>query len=105
MPDKNYYVYIMTNFANTTFYIGVTSNLIKRIYEHENKIIRGFTSKYNLKKLVYFEETSDVNSALTREKQLKNWHRDWKINLIKSKNTNFTDLHSTLITDPETSSV
>ena len=104
MPDKNYYVYIMTNFANTTFYIGVTSNLIKRIYEHENKIIRGFTSKYNLKKLVYFEETSDVNSALTREKQLKNWHRDWKINLIKSKNTNFADLHSTLITDPETSS-
>ena len=104
MPDKNYYVYIMTNFANTTFYIGVTSNLIKRIYEHENKIIRGFTSKYNLKKLVYFEETSDVNSALTREKQLKNWHRDWKINLIKSKNPNFADLHSTLITDPETSS-
>ena len=104
MPDKNYYVYIMTNFANTTFYIGVTSNLIKRIYEHENKIIRGFTSKYNLKKLVYFEETSDVNSALTREKQLKNWHRDWKINLIKSKNTNFADLHSTLITDAETSS-
>ena len=104
MPDKNYYVYIMTNFANTTFYIGVTSNLIKRIYEHENKIIRGFTSKYNLKKLVYFEETSDVNSALTREKQLKNWHRDWKINLIKSKNPNFADLHSTLIIDAETGS-
>ena len=101
---RAYYVYIMTNFTNTTFYIGVTGNLIKRIHEHKNKIIKGFTDKYNLKKLVYFEETSDVNSALTREKQLKNWHRDWKINLIKSKNQNFADLYSTLITDAETSS-
>ena len=103
MPSKNYYIYIMTNFTNTTFYIGVTSNLIKRVYEHKNKAIEGFTSKYNLNKLIYFEETSDIDSAITREKQLKNWHREWKINLIKKENPKFTDLYLTL-TDPETSS-
>ena len=89
---KQYYVYILTNFTNTTFYIGVTNNLIKRIYEHKNKLVKGFSDKYNLKKLVYFEETNDINSAIRREKQLKNWHRGWKINLIKSKNPNFEDL-------------
>ena len=89
---KSYYVYILTNFNDTTFYIGVTNNLTKRIYEHKNKLMKGFSNKYNLKKLVYFEETNDINSAIRREKQLKNWHREWKINLIKSKNPNFEDL-------------
>ena len=89
---KSYYVYILTNFNDTTFYIGVTNNLTKRIYEHKNKLMKGFSDKYNLKKLVYFEETNDINSAIRREKQLKNWHREWKINLIKSKNPNFEDL-------------
>lgn len=92
---KIYHVYIITNFNNTTFYIGITNDLTRRIYEHKNKTIKGFSSKYNLKKLVYFEETSDINSAIVREKQLKNWHRDWKINLIKSINPNFEDLSET----------
>ena len=94
--SKNYYVYIITNFNNTTFYIGVTNDLTRRIYEHKNKLIKGFSAKYNLKKLVYFEETSDINSVITREKQLKNWHRVWKVNLIKKENPNFIDLSKNL---------
>ena len=89
---KNYYVYILTNYEETTFYIGVTSNLLKRVYEHKNKSIEGFSSKYNLSKLVYFEETNSVISAIEREKQLKRWHRQWKLNLIKEANPNFDDL-------------
>ena len=73
---KQYYVYIMTNFANTTFYIGVTNDLRRRVLEHKNKIVEGFTSKYNIDKLVYFEGTEDLEAALNREKQLKRWHRN-----------------------------
>ncbi len=82
----------MTNFTDTTLYIGVTSDLKRRIYEHKNKSTKGFSEKYNLKKLIYFEQTNDIMSAIKREKQLKNWHRAWKINLIKSKNPGFADL-------------
>ena len=89
---KTYYVYILTNYTNTTFYIGVTNNLQRRISEHKNKTVKGFSNKYNLKKLVYFEETNEINIAIRREKQLKNWHREWKINLIKDKNPEFDDL-------------
>lgn len=90
--EKDSYVYIITNYEETTFYIGVTSNLEKRIYEHKNKLVEGFSSKYNLNKLVYFEQSSSIVSAIAREKQLKNWHRQWKINLIKEFNPNFEDL-------------
>lgn len=90
--SKIYYVYIMTNFTDTTIYIGVTNNLARRVYEHKNKLVKGFSQRYNLKKLVYFEETNDINSAIQREKQLKNWHREWKMNLIENKNTGFSDL-------------
>ncbi len=90
--SNNYYVYILTNFTDTTFYIGVTNNLARRIYKHKNKLLKGFSGDYNLKKLVYYEQTEDINSAIKREKQLKNWHRAWKINLIKSKNPGFADL-------------
>jgi len=83
---KQYCVYIMTNKANKTFYIGVTGNLPKRIYEHKNKLVKGFTEKYNINKLVYFEQTEDVYSAIVREKQLKNWYRQWKIKLIEKNN-------------------
>lgn len=79
----NYYVYIVSNYRRTTFYIGITNNLTRRMYEHRNGLIDGFTKKYNLKYLLYFEDTNNVNAAIAREKQLKNWHRDWKINLIK----------------------
>ena len=89
---KEYYVYILTNYEDSTFYIGVTSNIQKRIYEHKNKLIEGFTSKYNLNKLVYIETTTSIEDAIKREKQLKNWHRKWKINLIKEINPNFNDL-------------
>lgn len=90
--NKQYYVYILTNYEQTTFYIGVTNNLERRILEHKNKIVEGFTSKYNLSRLVYFETTESVENAISREKQLKNWHRNWKINLIKENNPDFDDL-------------
>ena len=88
-----YAVYILTNINNTTFYIGVTSNLPKRIWEHKNKFVDGFTKKYNVDKLVYYELTENIETAINREKQLKNWHRDWKIKLIKKINPNFDDLY------------
>ena len=89
---KRYFVYIITNKYNTVFYIGVTSDIIKRIFEHKNKLVKGFSQKYNLIKLIYFEETNDVNKAISREKQLKNWHRQWKINLVRETNPDYKDL-------------
>jgi putative endonuclease len=90
--DKQYYVYILTNKSNKVLYIGVTNDLIRRIFEHKNKRIEGFTKKYNLVKLVYYEVTNEVEVAIRREKQLKNWHRDWKINLINQFNPDWKDL-------------
>ena len=90
--NKTCAVYIMTNYSKTSLYIGVTSNLQKRVWEHKNKVVEGFTSKYNVDKLVYFELTDSIESAINREKQLKRWHRDWKINLIKEMNPEFKDL-------------
>ena len=76
----------MTNKYRTTFYVGVTNDLHKRIVEHQNGMGSEFTKKYNLKDLIYFEKFTDINQAIAREKQLKNWHKDWKINLIKKSN-------------------
>jgi putative endonuclease len=90
--DRQYYVYILTNKSNNVLYIGVTNDLIPRIFEHKNKLVEGFTKKYNLRKLVYYEATNDIESAINREKQLKNWHRDWKINLIDQFNPEWKDL-------------
>lgn len=90
--NKTYVVYILTNPEETTLYIGVTGNLKKRIWEHKNKVVEGFTKKYNISKLVYYEITEDVETALNREKQLKNWQRQWKIDLIKTLNPEFNDL-------------
>ena len=81
-----YYVYIITNKENKVLYTGVTNNLERRMYEHKNKIIKGFTSKYNVNKLVYFEETKDVNEAIAREKEIKGWRRSKKVALIESVN-------------------
>ena len=87
-----YFVYIMTNENNKVFYIGVTNNLVRRVYEHKNKLIEGFTSKYNVNKLVFCEETDDIYQAISREKQLKGWTRQKKINLIKSINPEFKEI-------------
>ena len=83
---KTYYVYILASKKNGTLYIGMTNNLQKRLYEHKNKIVPGFSQKYNIDKLVYFEITSDVKSAIAREKQLKKWNRKWKLELIEKSN-------------------
>ncbi len=80
-----------------TLYIGVTSNLIKRVYEHKHKIIKGFSSKYNINKLFYFEVHQDVNEAITREKQLKKWNRNWKLKLIIENNPEWEDLYPKII--------
>lgn len=103
---KTYYVYILTNYTNKVLYIGVTNNLERRIYQHKFKEVDGFTKKYNLKKLIHFEETNSIEEALKREKQLKNWHRGWKINLIRETNPSFQDLATNWFeeSDPEPSS-
>jgi putative endonuclease len=88
---KQYYVYIMTN-RSKTLYTGVTNDLILRVYEHKNKMINGFTKKYNITKLVYYEETEDIISAIAREKQIKGWLRSKKIALIDSLNPKWNDL-------------
>ena len=83
----------MTNDATKPLYVGVTSNLANRVWEHKNKINpESFTAKYNLNKLVYFEIFNNIEEAISREKQLKRWHREWKLNLIKSINPTFVDL-------------
>jgi len=100
---KDFFVYILTNYEETTFYIGVTSDLLKRMYEHKNKLKEGFSSRYNLYKLVYYEMSTSSSDAIAREKQLKRWHRQWKLNLIKGFNPDFKDLSEQWL-DPETSS-
>ena len=87
-----YYVYVLTNWDDSVMYIGVTSNLPKRLYEHCNHLTDGFTKKYNVHKLVYFEQTTDVNSAIAREKQLKGWTRKKKNDLIARINPEWKDL-------------
>ena len=89
---NSYYVYILSNYTDSTLYIGVTNDLKRRLYEHQNKLIEGFSSKYNTNKLVYFEEVSDVKAAIQREKNLKKWKREWKDELIRKTNPDFKDL-------------
>lgn len=88
---NQYYVYIMTN-KSKTLYTGVTNNLNRRVYEHKNKLLPGFTAKYNITKLVYYEIFNDINQAITREKQIKGWIRKKKIDLIESVNSEWNDL-------------
>ncbi len=90
---NQYYFYILASKENGILYIGVTSNLVKRVYEHKNNIIEGFTKKYNIHKLVYYETTNDIESAIRREKQLKKWNRKWKIELIEKNNPKWRDLY------------
>ncbi|PIQ11363.1 MAG: hypothetical protein COW71_00915 [Ignavibacteriales bacterium CG18_big_fil_WC_8_21_14_2_50_31_20] len=93
---KNYYVYILASKKDGVIYIGVTNDLIRRVYEHKNKLIDGFTKKYNVNKLVYYEICRNVNEAIKREKQMKKWLREWKTNLIEENNTLWNDLYAEL---------
>lgn len=92
-----YYVYMLTNKNNNVLYTGVTSNLKRRLYEHKNKFVDGFTKKYNVDKLVYYEITNDVNSAIAREKQIKGWTRAKKNALVESKNSQWCDLTESIM--------
>ena len=89
---KIYFVYILASTVNGTLYIGVTNNLERRIYEHKNNIIKGFTEKYNIHRLVWYESTNTIESAIQKEKQLKKWNRKWKIELIEKTNPKWDDL-------------
>ncbi|MDP3245009.1 MAG: GIY-YIG nuclease family protein [bacterium] len=94
---KTYHVYVMASKRNGTLYIGVTDDLIKRIYEHKNDLVEGFTKRYQIHILVYFEESNDIISAISREKQLKKWKRKWKIKLIEKDNPAWNDLYNGLL--------
>ncbi|HTM63826.1 MAG TPA: GIY-YIG nuclease family protein [Gammaproteobacteria bacterium] len=94
---KRSFIYILANDYNTVLYIGVTTNLLKRIYQHRNHEVDGFSSKYNLHKLVYFKEYSTIQDAIKREKQLKKWNREWKIELINGFNPEWKDMYPQIL--------
>jgi putative endonuclease len=97
MGGRQYYVYLLASKRNGTLYIGVTSDLVKRVYEHKNNLVDGFTKEYHVHKLVYYEVTDDINGAIIREKQIKKWKRAWKIELIEKNNPDWRDLYAELI--------
>jgi len=93
----NYYVYILASQKNGTLYIGVTDNLVRRVWEHKNDLVKGFTEKYGVHDLVYFEQHTDIEQAIFREKRMKKWNRYWKIKLINKTNLNWDDLYEQII--------
>ncbi len=93
MKEKQFYVYILAKGRNSTFYTGFSENLPKRVWEHKNSVADGFTKKHNVKTLVYYEFYNDRATALTREKQLKKWHRTWKMRIIEEMNPAWEDLY------------
>ena len=93
---KKYYIYILASKRNGTLYVGVTNSLIRRGYEHKNNLVDGFTKKYSIHNLVFYEEYDDINTAIAREKQIKRWNRKWKIELIEKNNPTWKDLYSEL---------
>lgn len=95
--EKAYYIYLLTNKYLNVIYTGVTNNLIRRVYEHKTKSVKGFTQKYNIEFLVYFESCFDISSALAREKQIKGWSREKKNNLVNSINPGWVDLYDSLL--------
>jgi putative endonuclease len=97
MIQKNCYVYILASQRNGTLYVGITSNLSKRIWEHKNHVVKGFTADYNVNQLVYYEIHNDINVAIQREKTLKGWRRKWKLELIEMKNPDWKDLYNEVI--------
>jgi len=95
--DKNYYVYILTSQKNGTLYVGVTSELVKRVWQHKNNVVEGFTQKHQVHQLVYYEQREDSYSAIQREKRLKEWKRQWKLDLIEGMNPEWRDLYNDII--------
>jgi putative endonuclease len=95
--NKQPAVYILASKRNGTLYIGVTSNLVKRIWEHKNKMVEGFTKRYNVHRLVWYETHESMDSAINREKRLKNWKRKWKLELIESNNPKWLDLYNKIV--------
>ena len=95
--DKDFYVYILASKRNGTLYIGVTSDLVKRVWQHKEGLVDGFTRKYSVHMLVYYEQFDDVYEAITREKQLKKWRRAWKLEIIEKINPDWKDLYCDLI--------
>ena len=93
---KNYYVYILASERNGTLYIGVTNDLVRRVYEHKNGLVEGFTKKYKIHNLVYYESSENIESAIQREKILKSWNRKWKLDLIEKNNPEWNDLYNEL---------
>jgi len=94
---KAYFVYILASKRNGTLYIGVTSDLIKRVWQHKKNVAEGFTRRYRVHNLVYYERFTDVYEAITREKRLKKWKRLWKLELIEKQNPEWEDLYSTIL--------
>ncbi len=94
---RDYYIYILSNKKNGTLYLGVTNNLVKRVYEHKQNFVEGFTKRYNIHRLVYYEQSNDSYSAIQLEKRIKKWKREWKIELIERFNPGWKDLYYDLI--------
>jgi putative endonuclease len=94
---QTFYVYILANRKNETLYIGMTNDLVRRVYEHKNDLVEGFSKKYSVHQLVYFEVCEDVRTAIQREKNIKKWNRQWKIELIEKNNPEWKDLHCEII--------
>ncbi|NQT72411.1 MAG: GIY-YIG nuclease family protein [Chloroflexi bacterium] len=101
---NEYYVYIMASKRNGTLYIGVTNDIVERVYQHKNDEIESFTAKYEVHHLVWYESCKDVREAIAREKQLKDWHRQWKIDLIETSNPAWEDLYYKLLGDVDSGS-
>ncbi|MEX2036347.1 MAG: GIY-YIG nuclease family protein [Xanthobacteraceae bacterium] len=94
--DRSYWVYILASGLGGTLYIGVTNDLVRRVYEHKAKLADGFTKKYGVDRLVYFEQFDDIENAIRREKRLKKWNRAWKVRLIEEANPNWDDLYTSI---------
>ena len=95
--DRSFYVYILTNQRYGTLYVGVTNDLVRRVWEHKSDLVDGFSKRHRLHRLVWYEAHDDVYQAITREKLIKKWHRDWKVNLIQAMNPDWVDLYANVV--------
>ena len=96
MSDRAYYVYVLASRIGGTLYVGVTNDLVRRVSQHREKLVKGFTKKHGVDRLIYYEAYGEVGAAIRREKQMKRWNRAWKVRLIEEKNPNWDDLYSSI---------